>query len=484
MKKPSLTSRRKFLSQAPCAALSSISTLNLLAHLKFAQAAAADSAPPGAPPKSLVVLFLHGGQDSFNHLVPRDQRYSHYATARGALALPETSLLPLDQLPDGDGQQYGLHPSTPEMADLFNGTGDFAGERRLSFLANTGALAEPTTMAQFHGQSTELLLGLFSHIDQIIHWQTSVPQGLQQVTGWAGRAIDCIRQTASSSQVPLSLTGAGSNILQSGVANEPFVFRPDGSSLLPASLGSQDPSNFHNLRAQAFRDLASQSYANVMSEALATRTKDSLEAQAAFQQAYENHPLPASAAAFYKDQPPLATEFEAVTRSILARGDLGQNHQTFYLQAGGWDHHVDLLNTHAQMLQSVSQSLHAFQRSLKELAIEDQVLTLIVSEFGGTLRSNGRVSDHGWGGNVMAMGSAVRGGRVFGDYPSMELGNKLYGPQDVGLGGRFLPTLSTDVIVAEALRWFGLSDTSLLEVLPNLNRFWTPGLTPPIGYLR
>jgi len=463
---PRKTSRRAFLAQAPCAALGSISTLNLLAHLKFAQSAAADSLPVNSSPKALVVLFLHGGQDSFNHLVPRGPRYADYQLARGSLALSEES----------------LH-STPEIAEMFNGTGRFSGKRRLSFLANTGALAEPTTLAQYQAKSTELPLGLFSHIDQIIHWQTSVPQGLKQVTGWAGRAIDCIRQTDGASTVPMSMTTAGSNVLQSGVQTEPFAFRPDGSSILPASLGSDDPNNFHNLRAQAFKDIASQSYANVISEAIANRTHNSIDAQEAFQAAYLDNPLPASSETFFAGKPSLAEDFKAVTRSILAQDDLNQTRQTFYLQAGGWDHHVELLNTHSHMLSQVSQSLYAFQSSLEELQIQDDVLTLIVSEFGRTLRTNGRGSDHGWGGNVMAMGSAVRGGQIFGEYPSMELGGNLYGPLDVGLGGRFLPTMSTDVIVAEALRWFGLSDSSLLDVLPNLNRFWTPGQDTPVDYL-
>ncbi|MGJ8723587.1 MAG: DUF1501 domain-containing protein [Roseibacillus sp.] len=477
------SSRRQFLRQAPCAALGSVTALNLLANLRFARSAAADGLPAGSPPKSLVVLFLHGGQDSFNQLVPTGSRYSHYAAARTSLAIPEEELLPLDQLADGDGQSYGLHPNIPGIAELFNGTGAFAGKRRLAFVTNAGALVEPTTLSEYQNRSTALPQGLFSHIDQIKHWQTSVPQGQKDITGWAGRAIECIRQSTGDSIVPASLSVAGTNILQTGPNKGPFAFRPNGASILPQGLDGSSPDQYQNLRANAFRDLVSQSHAHVLEEGLANRTKDALESQNAFQEAYEQHPLPPEAAAFFENQPPLATELGATLRGIIARETLGHPRQTFYLQAGGWDHHVELLNTHSRMLGDVSQSLHAYQQAIEELGLADSVLTLVVSEFGRTLRSNGRGSDHAWGGNLMALGGSVRAGRIHGQYPSMEQMGDQFGPLDLGLGGRFLPTLSTDEVVAEALRWFGLSDTSLLDVLPNLSRFWTPQATGPVGYL-
>ena len=222
--------RRKFLGESACAALGSTSIMSTLLNLKMAgQAAAAGLPAAGTDRKTMVCIFLHGGIDSFNVLVPRDAiRYADYAASRTNLALANESLLTLNQS-GGDGQLYGLHPGTSGLQELFNGVGGDSNKRRLSFISNVGTLVEPTSMTAYQDESVSLPLALFSHIDQIEQWQTSLPQGGDELTGWAGRAADILHCTHNQDQASMSLSFAGNNIFQVGESTQQFVMTPDGA---------------------------------------------------------------------------------------------------------------------------------------------------------------------------------------------------------------------------------------------------------------
>ena len=470
--------RRRLLGEANCAALSSIPILSMLLNLKMASRAAAQPAPTDR--KTLVCLFLNGGMDSFNMLVPRDGRHAAYATSRGNLALAKGSLLPLTQDAGGDGQLYGLHPSCPGMAELFNGLGGNTAKCRLSFVTNVGTLIQPATKSQYLAESVPLPRALFSHSDQIDQWQTSVPQGMSQLSGWGGRAADVLHTTANTGATSMSISMSGNNLFGVGNSTEQFVVTPSGALTFTAPQPGQPATNPLAVKNAGQRSVIEQHYANLMHESFARLTKGSLDLQEFFQTQFSGFnearittPFPANNY--------LATTLRSVAKTIALRPELGLRRQTIFISLGGWDHHGELLNTQAGMLSGVDAALLAYQKALEELGVQDEVITFTCSDFGRTLRSNGRGTDHAWGGNAIVMGGAVQGGRIAGAFPDLALDSA----NDVGHGGRLLPTTSVDQFFAEMLRWFGVSAASMSYVLPNIANFYNPNSSSlPIGVLK
>ena len=476
--------RRKFLGESACAALGSTSIMSTLLNLKMAGQAAAAGLPSGGDDcKTLVCIFLHGGIDSFNVLVPRDaDRYAEYLASRTNLALDNSSLLTLNQS-GGDGQLYGLHPGTSGIQNLFNGVGGDTTKRRLSFVSNVGTLLEPTSLSAIQNDTASLPVALFSHIDQIEQWQTSLPQGGTNLTGWAGRAADVLHTTHNQDQASMSLSFSGNNIFQVGATTQQFVMTPEGA--LSFSQSGDDPTNATVQKNIAVKSLVDQHYTNLMETAFAELTEQALDQQAFIQEKFD------SIADDYLTTPfPdnfLAQQMQGALRMINLREQLGLRRQTIFLSFGGWDHHGELLDTQDGMLRQLAPALEAFQAGIEELGLEDSVITFTASDFGRTLRSNGRGTDHAWGGNQLVMGGPVAGGQVTGDYPSLAID----GPDDIGRGGRLLPTTSVDEFFGELLLWFGLSPDDFSAVLPNLSNFYDPKSavpsdpsTFPIGFLK
>ena len=473
--------RRQFLHQANCAAISSVSVLNMLLNLKLAnQAAAQTQQPEPADRKTLVCLFLNGGMDSFNALVPRDARYSAYSSSRGNLALAQGSLLSLNQITPNDGGLYGLHPSLPGLAELFNGLGGDTAKRRLAILTNVGTLIQPATKAQYLSESVPLPRALFSHSDQIDQWQTSVPQGMSQLSGWGGRAADVMHSNANTGQTAMCISLAGNNLFQVGNSTEQFVVTPGGALTFTAAGASQPANNPLAVKNNAHRGIIEQTYANLMHEGFARLTNSSLDLQQFFQGVFStfNEALITTP---YPANNYLGTTLRAVAKTIHLRQALGLRRQTIFISAPGWDHHGELLNTQAAMLSSVDAALLAFQKTLEELNLADSVITFTASDFGRTLRSNGRGTDHAWGGNAFVMGGSVSGGKIYGTFPNLALDSA----DDVGLGGRLLPTTSVDEFFAEMLRWFGVSSSNMSYVLPNIASFYNVNSSAlPVGFLK
>jgi len=481
-------SRRGFLKQLNCAAVGTSAILNTLLNLKLANTVAAQGGPMDN--KALVCIFLSGGIDSFNVLVPHEQTaYNTYAITRGAfgsdggLALDRNALRQLS----APSTNYGLHPSCPNLQAMANGTGNFTGKRRLSFVSNVGTLVQPITKTQFNawenGQNAALPVpkALFSHSDQIEQWQTAVPQGMAQLSGWAGRCADILHSYYNTGANSMSISLGGNNVFQVGNQTQQFVITPSGALSFEGNTGGAG-NNPLQLKNTALRNTLDQHYTNLLTESFSQLTKQSDDAQLLFQTQFDsmNAQLGAAVDALFPANNYVAATLKSVVKTIKIRSQLGLNRQTFFVQYGGWDHHGELLETQAGMLSTLDAAIGAYQRALEALGLQNDVVTFTASDFGRTLRSNGRGTDHAWGGNAMVFGGKVDGGKIFGSYPDLTLD----GPNDVGRGGRLLPGTSADLYVAELLRWFGVSSGNMSYVLPNVANFWNPNsVTPPLGFV-
>lgn len=465
--------RRKFLGSANCAAISSVGILNTLVNLRMIGNAAAASSPGNDDYRALVCLFLHGGNDSYNMLIPTGtSEHANYAAIRSNLALPAPgsgdprAILPINATNTG-GRSFGLHHSLTEMQGLFN-------SQNLSFISNVGTLVEPTTVAQYKSGSVTLPRSLFSHNDQQREWQTSVPQANLK-TGWAGRLADRVSAVNTSNEVSMNISLDGTNLLQTGDSSFAYAIDSQGAKLLT---GAQSGLSAELNRVNGAKSLVEKNYRDVLRRAFAEEASRGFDAGEAFSSAFEvaevSTPFPDSS---------VARDLQAVARSIAARDTFGHKRQIFFVQQRGFDNHAELLESHESLMSHLDANLKAFWDSLVELGVEDQVTLFSCSDFGRTLRSNGLGTDHAWGGHSFVMGGCVDGGKIFGEYPDqsqLSIGNGL----DVGFNGRLLPTTSCDEYFAELALWFGLSPNDLLEVFPNLGNFYSHSdNTPPLGFL-
>ncbi len=452
--------RRRFLGQASCAAVGTTALFNTVLNMGMLNALACDT--PNY--KGLVCLFLSGGIDSFNVLVPRGpDEYAEYAGARADLALPQDTLLPIVPATP-DGREYGLHPGLPELQALFQ-------QGRLALVSNVGTLVEPTTLEQYRNRSVALPLGLFSHADQVMHWQTSLPDQRTAV-GWAGRMADILQAGNCNQNISMNISLSGSNVFQSGQLTAHYTIGPNGSQGLRNYGG---PSLVSQVRTEAIDGLLGLHYQHLFEKTYAARMRGAIDAHLVFSEAIEA--LPPLITQFSDNS--LSQRFRMIALTIAAREALGMRRQTFFIDTGGWDHHDEVLLNQAAMLPVISRALGEFQAALEELGVADQVTTFTASDFGRTLSSNGRGSDHAWGGNHMVLGGAVNGGDLYGSYPPLYLGS----PLDTNRG-RLIPTTSVDELFAELALWFGVPAADLELVLPNVARFYAPGSAdPPLGFL-
>ncbi len=469
--------RRQFFGKSACAAMSTVPVMNTLLNLQVASRVAAQGAPTDH--RTLVCVFLNGGMDSFNWLVPRDAgRHAVYSTTRGNLALAVDDLRALNQ-EGGDGQEYGIHPSCAGLQEMFNGLGGDTAKRRAAIVSNIGTLIQPVTKAQYLAESVPLPRALYSHADQIDQWQTSVPQGMTQLSGWAGRTADVLHSTVNGNSIAMNISLAGNSLWQVGNNTTQFVVTDRGALTFTGSeIG--DAQHPMRLKNTAHRSIIQQNYANLMQQSYGQLTKSSIELQEFFLQQYNSY-NDSAVAGLFPTTNYVAQQFRAAVRMIALRQALGLHRQTIFISHGGWDHHGELLETQAGMLTTLSVALTAFQRALDQLGLQDGVITYSASDFGRTLRSNGRGTDHAWGGNALVMGGPIQGGRIYGSFPDQELESA----NDTGYGGRMIPTTSVDSFFGEMLRWFGVPASSMSTVLPNIANFYdVNSASLPIGMLR
>ncbi|MCB1121102.1 MAG: DUF1501 domain-containing protein, partial [Verrucomicrobiae bacterium] len=422
---------------------------------------------------------LGGGNDAFNTLIPRDSRHAEYSVSRSNLALAINQLLPLNQLPDGDGMLYGFHPSLTGLQELFNGYQGDSNKRRLAVVANIGTLLEPTTKASYLNESVGLPKALFSHSDQQQQWQTSVPQGMNDLSGWGGRMADILHSAMNTGLTSMSISLNGNNVFQTGQQTHPFVITPSGALVFEDGRytwpGGDHPFTIKN---DALRSALEEEHQYLVRQAFKNVLNESIESQAFYQSVYES--FDESGVNFnFGSTNYMEQQLGGALKAIALREQLGLRRQTIFVEGGNFDNHLELLNTHSGELQSVNDAIYNFQSGLETLGLADSVVTILISEFGRTLRSNGRGTDHAWGGNAMVVGGPVAGGRIYGKFPSLALD----GPDDIGRGGLLVPSTSVDEFYAEILQWFGVSNTDIPYVLPNISNFYSLGSGPPIGFL-
>ena len=417
----------------------------------------AASAQAASDYKALVCVFLYGGNDNHNTVIPFDAAsYADYQRIRGSIARPRSTLLPLTPTSPQGGRQFALPPELQPLATLFD-----AG--RAAIVANVGPLLRPTTRVQYESRSVLLPPKLFSHNDQQSVWQASVPEGA--VYGWGGRIGDVLA-SANANSTFSSISVAGNAVWASGQSTLQYQVGPGGVVAVNA-IGNA--TLFGSVTApQLLRRLISDPRAHVLQNDHTKLMQRALTA---------NQELRAAMAA----APPLQTVFpegslaaqlRMAARLIAIRDAIGARRQVFFVSLGGFDHHAFLSSAHPPLLTQLAAGLSAFDAALGELNVRSQVTTFTASDFGRTLVSNGDGSDHGWGAHHFVIGGAVRGRDIYGQFPIVNVGTE----NDAGQG-RFIPTTSVDQYAAGFARWMGLSDTQLADVLPNL-QYFAPATLP------
>jgi uncharacterized protein (DUF1501 family) len=449
--------RRDFIRTAACAAVGTTALTSSILDLKMIGAAAAATVPTDY--KALVCIFLYGGNDGNNLLIPTDaSTYSNYAAARSALTITQSQALPIQPLTN-DGHTYGLHPSCPELQSLFNGG-------KCAIVANVGTLVAPITQAQFLSGGAAIPANLFSHNDQQVLWQTSIADKPSS-TGWGGRCADLLVSANGNAQVSMSITLNGSNTFEIGNTTGQYAITP---------LGTIGLYNISSQTQQAINQIMAVPRTNLYENELQTITN----------RAIANNALVGGALA---TAPTFATKFPNTTlgnqlamiaKLIAVRGSLGHKRQIFFASVSGYDLHGGegaASGTHATLLQELSSCMNALYAATGELGVANSVTQFTASDFGRSLGFNGGGSDHGWGNHHLVLGGAVQGKKIYGTFPRLAplTAPGVFGPDDTGMG-RWIPTTSVEEYSATMAKWFGVSSTDMTTVFPNIGRFAHPDL--------
>ena len=484
-----LRTRREFFRTAGCAALGSIAISSTIRDFRLINSALAQGGDSSFPDyKALVCIFLSGGNDSNNLIVPRGAAHANYAAIRQNLTIPESMLVHVDPVND-DGNDYGFHPSCPELANLFQ-----AG--KLAVLFNVGPLLFPTTRTQYQKKLIALPPQLFSHSDQVTHWQTSLPDQPPR-TGWGGRIADLLHpyqnellsDPVERAKIALCTSIAGANTFEVGASVQQYHVSTSGAIAL-AGAGPNTP------REGVVRSLAQLPQSNLQADAFGNIIDNAIVAGTQLTAAISptaNFPwtIPFPNVS-------LGNQLKMVARIIAGRAALNIKRQIFFVSVGGYDTHTSqvgvaddpLTGSHANLLNELSESIAAFQSAIEQIAahadygspsLVNSVTGFTASDFGRTFPTNGQGSDHGWGGHHLVFGGsgdsngAVLGRRTYGTFPVLQVN----GPDDTSTG-RWIPTTSVDEYSATLAKWFGVDATHLPVVFPNLGRFAVPDL----GFMR
>jgi uncharacterized protein (DUF1501 family) len=466
-------SRRKFIG-ACCASVGATGMLSSIAQLRLMGAVANTDTPsraaaPQSDYKALVCLFLAGGNDANNLVVPTDAAtYAAYSAGRGVLSLPQNAVLPIGTSA-GDGRTWGLHPAMVELKNLYD-------RGKFGVLANVGTLSQPLTQALYNSRPDLRPMQLFSHNDQQVEWQTSVPDKpfSEVATGWGGRVADMMNALNSNSRISMSMTLNGQNTFQVGRNVAQYAVGTNGAIALT---GSGTGTSVNGLRTAALNDALAAQNGNLFETAFGGLTNGAINNSALLSSVITGA-SPVQSVFNAVPNTSLAQQLHMVARLVNAQTQLGLKRQIFFVRIGGFDLHdnqVVLGNTvsgaHTNLLRDISQSLNAFYNALTQLGAENQVTAFTSSDFGRTYNTNGDGSDHGWGSHHFILGGAVKGGDIYGKMPNFAIG----GPDDTGRG-RWIPSTSVDEYAATLAKWFGVSATNLPVIFPNLGRFAKPDL--------
>ncbi|MGY8642327.1 MAG: DUF1501 domain-containing protein [Verrucomicrobiales bacterium] len=480
-----LKSRREFLRQAACAKLGYFGLVGALSQMRLFNASLAAQENTGDY-KALVCIFLFGGNDSNNLLVPYSgQHRNRYENARGILALPKSEVLQISPTNAASGQEWSLHPNCSGMASLFN-------SGKLAMVQNVGTLAYPIAdRTEYLSGSVPLPPQVFSHSDQQTQWQSSVPDKPFS-SGWGGRLADLVDAGYNeNSNVSMNISLNGINSFQVGQNVTQYVVnRNEGATSLWGYGSSTDryrdalnedgsyKNSITGQRLRRFEEIMNFSHANLQEEAYTSLVRRAREFEGVIGGAISE----AEGGGvdfdtnFEQAQTSLGDQLKMIAKLIAGRSNTGNNRQIFFASAGGYDTHAAQLPSHANLMTELSSSLLAFQTTLDALGVADNVVTFESSDFTRTFTPNGSDanssgSDHGWGGHQFVMGGPVNGKKLYGKYPNTTPG----GPDDAGgTRGRWIPSTSVDQYSSKIAEWFGVDSNSMDTIFPNLGRFNDP----------
>ena len=441
--------------------------------------------------KAIVCVFLYGGNDS-SHMVIRTDTpsFTEYTRLRNQGAEPIALLAPgtpvnnnatrgtparlggvLPLAPrftvstENAANGYAVHPSMPEVQSLF-------ASGRLAILANAGPLIVPLTRADYKSNSKPRPQALGSHNDQQSTWQALGPEGVK--VGWGGRLGDMVA-SANTSSTFTSISVSGNNVFSAG--SSVFQYQVGGGGA--TQIGGLTGTLFGSTTASnTLRQIVTADNSHLFAKEYSTIINRSIGAQATFQTAFAastitapgNLVLPSSGNATANS---LAQQLQTVARVIGARSALGAKRQIFFVSIGGFDTHDNQNAGQADLLARISHALGYFDTTLSNIGGVDMranVTTFTASDFGRTITTNGDGTDHGWGSHHFVLGGAVKGGEIYGRFPFFTLNDGLGMGMDSANNG-YLPVTSVDTIGSTLGRWFGVSDTNLDTIFPNLRNF-------------
>jgi uncharacterized protein (DUF1501 family) len=404
--------------------------------------------------KALVCIFLYGGNDSNNMIVPIDAAgYANYAKLRSTIALPLDQLLPLA----GSGAaQYGLHPALTGLQSLYK-------TRNLAVVANVGTLVEPLTKSQYLSPGTIKPDNLFSHIDQQHQWEASLSDSPSLTTGWGGRLIDQLTSFNATASVPPMISAGGNNLFVTAADSQALVIPATGSFILEGfSSDSADVvrrSALVQLLGIDQRDALTKAAQNIMTGALSA---------SAILNPILTGPSPTVESYFAGLTSNFSQQLLAIAKVIQAREQLGTRRQVFLATLGSFDTHTNQLYRQQALFADLDPALSAFCAAMAGIGAGNSVTSFTLSDFSRTFLPNtGGGTDHAWGSHQIVVGGAVRGGQMYGKMPALEIG----GPDDAGDEGRWIPTIAVDQYAATLSTWLGANQTELATVLPNLAAF-------------
>ena len=440
--------------------------LNRRSFIKYASLAAAGNAaairPFGAlnalaqgtsSYKALVCVFLFGGNDANNSLIPFDMAgYANYATIRGPLAIPQSQLLQLSAMPN-----FALNPNLPDIQTLFD-------NGNAAIVANVGTLVEPTTKAQFKA-GTGLPTNLFSHPDQQLEWQNASQSGATS-SGWAGRIADTLNGTYNpGASVPMITSVAGDTLFCNGSASTPVSVSPgnvggaqcsEGTTECGAQLATaQALLSFDSglTLVQADNTITTNAYAYAKTLSTAVQSVSPLKTV-----------FPTGG---------LGAQLQQIAQIIQVRAALGVSRQIFFCGIGNFDTHSDQLTLQNALLAGISPALAAFYNATVEMGVQNSVTSFTMSDFSRTFQPNSNTgSDHAWGSHHIVLGGAVKGGTMYGTWPTLALN----GPDDSGTNGRWVPSTGSVQYAATLASWFGVSTAQMPTIFPNIGSFTTTNL--------
>jgi uncharacterized protein (DUF1501 family) len=453
--------------------------------------------------KALVCLFLVGGNDAYNTLLATDSgSWSAYGAARGAGLADGIALASVGTPPSANtratlharlGGVLPITPQTPQGRTMavhpaLAGARDLFSSGRLAFISNVGPLVGPTTKAAYLAGTAPKPPKLFSHNDQQSVWQSFTAEG--GTRGWGGRMADLVL-SANTRSMFTSVALSGNALWPSGQGARMYQLAPTGAIHIGGPEGTLFGSAVAQQKMLALMRGARNN--NVLEREHTAAVARSADAEALLATAMPGAGAgPWGTAGLGLNQPdpllqyfdpeaglmmanPVAQQLQAVARMVAARGTLGMSRQVFFVGVNGFDTHDTQASRHTRLLAQVAHALTYFDSVTTQMGVSDRVTSFTASDFGRSLASNGDGSDHGWGGHQLVMGGAVRGGDVYGRLPVYGVadGKGGFNSDDQLAGGALLPSVGVESYAATLGKWFGLSDSELMTVLPGLAA-WSP----------